>query len=309
MNLWPSPARRASTLTGVLSALSVLGACTAISDLDRFEQASGGTGGSGGGGAAAGAADAGAADAGGDAGEPSLGCPNPRTLCLRMNEFDAHRDEVVAIDLVKGSNLRAHVVLVPLGDGEQTTADVVLPLAIPESEVPDPGAEHPLHLEIWADDNKNGVYDPEDDHDWRVPLPEDGNVVFVHNTLFEDLLPRPSPSGGDLVVHFTNMDIHMGKMLEVMAIEEATGRTVGMHRVGAISSPNFDVEVRGVIDPGGVVYRVEFYADANGNRTYDDPPTDHAWVRFVESNADGAEIPFDHGTVFDELDYQFDFEE
>jgi hypothetical protein len=252
------------------------------------------------------AGDAGAADAGG----PDLSCRNPQTFCLRIEAFLPHVDELVSVDLVTIADniLRARAMIEPLGG---TTADFVLPLAIPEAEVPAAGDPHPLHVEIFADQNKDGMYTPGgDDHEWNIVLPASGNLVFPHNSTFTSIDPRPRDIGADFHMSFTGMTAHLGQQLEVMVIEVSSKRAVGLYRIPALTSPNFEVTIPGIIDPDGVVYRVEFYADLNMNRSYDDPDADHTWViPFVEAGPNGVSTSFAHGTNFEELDYQFSFEE
>jgi len=186
----------------------------------------------------------------------------------------------------------------------------VLPLAIPESDVPQGDEPHPLHLQIWADNDKSGTYDdPSTDHVWpSVDLPASGNLVFVHSSDW-DPITEPEGLGGDLVIHFDEMDIHEGHRLEVMVIESESGRAVGMYRIPQLTEAAFDVVIPDVIEPGGVSYRIEWYADANDNETYDDFPDDHTWVQTRESNDKGIEFTFGHDFEFQSLDYQFDFEE
>jgi hypothetical protein len=288
---------------------ALLAGCSLLSDLDRFEAAPAGGSGGGGGKVDGGASDASTADGGG-AGE-TLACANPRTMCVRLESWP-HQRQLTVVDLVTDSdnNLRARAVLDPFPE-QGAVAEIVLPLAIPEFEVPEPGEDHPLHFEIWADASDDGEYTPDTDHDWERDVPESGNFVFVHDPLFNDLLPRPREFGADFVMRFRDMQVHAGLMLEVMVIEEATGRTVGLERLDAIpNSSDFEIAIPGIIDPGGVVYRVEFYADANDNHRYDGLPTDHAWVKeFVESGDKGIETDFTHGLDFTELEYQFEFEE
>ena len=277
----------------------VASGCTAISDLDRFEKAdqaaAGGGAGSGGSGAEVG----------------DLGCKNARTLCLRLAKFSPHRDELVQVDLVTNADntLRTRAILDPLGAGEDT-ADIVLPLAIPENEVPRAGEDHPLHLEIFADDNKDGKYTLSDDHDWNVELPADGNLVYEHNSDFSALDPPPRGQGADFTMTLTGMGVHKDKMLEVMVIQSLgkmqLGRTVGLYRIAAIQSDTIDITIPDIIDPG-LSYVVEFYADANGDRNYDDPDTDHTWIERGESGEDGFHVDFEHGTTFANLEYQFPF--
>ena len=249
-----------------------------------------------------------AGDAGGDGVE--LGCRNPQTFCMRLDGFLPHVDNLVSVDLVTVTDniLRARAVLEPLGG---VKADIVLPLAIPESEVPAEGDPHPLHVELFADESGDGVYTPGGaDSEWNINLPESGNLVFQRTSTFTSIEPRPREIGADFRMTFTGMSPHANQLLEVMVIEVESGRAVGLYRNPSLKSANFEVVIPGIIDPDGVVYRLEFYADLNMNGRYDGPPADHTWViPFIEAGPNGVSATFAHGTNFANLDYQFPFEQ
>ena len=139
----------------------LLAGCNLFTDLDRFEKNTAST-------KDAGREDNGhKADAGdhrdagdGDAGTSVPGCESPLTLCLRLENFTPHVDELVVVDLVSADHiLRSRAMLDPLADGS-ATADIVLPEAIDPSEVPAQGETHPLHLEIFGDKTGDGMYNP-----------------------------------------------------------------------------------------------------------------------------------------------------
>ncbi len=265
--------------------------CTLISNLDRFKEGDGG------------AADAAPADGGG----PGLGCKNQETLCVRLMGFSPHVNELVDIDLVSADHtLRARAILDPLGglDG-----DVVMPLAIPANEVPKTGKSSPLHLEIWADKSEDRKYTAAKDHDWVEPLPASGNDVFVHNSAFTDLLPRPRAIGNDFTLHLTGYGIHKGKVFEVMVIERQSGRTVGLYRLHQIPGDAIDLTIPEIIDDSaGVLYRVEYYVDIDGNGFYNDAE-DHSWVfDKLESTSTGLSLTAKHDVPQLPLTYQFKFE-
>ena len=44
--------------------------------------------------------------------------------------------------------------------GRGSVVDLVLPLAIPKSEVPAKGKDHPLHIELWGDATGDSEYTP-----------------------------------------------------------------------------------------------------------------------------------------------------
>ena len=65
--------------------------------------------------------------------------------------------------------------------------------------------------------------------------------------------------------------------------------------------PNFVISVPGIL-PGNN-YRADFYADLNGNGTYDPPPIDHAWrVLFSDSTGNVAQN-FSHNTIFTNINW------
>jgi hypothetical protein len=276
-----------NTMRTIACAAALISGCNLFTDLDRFEEPK--------------------------ASDGVPGCESPQTLCLRLARFGIHETQLVGVDLVSADHiLRSRALLDPLSDGKPT-ADIVMPLAIDANEVPAKGEKHPLHLEIFGDWNEDGQYtiepvDGKQDHDWIVKLPADAHLTFEHSTSYTRLDPRPEPIGGDFHMELSGMAVHKGKMLEVMVIENDSGRAVGLYRMQSIPGDKFEITIPGIIDLGGVVYRVEFYADANDNRKFDGLPTDHTWVRFVESNDKEARATFKHGTDFKPLLYQRTFE-
>jgi hypothetical protein len=293
--------RRIAALCPLLWIGALLHGCNLFTDLDDFHEE------------AATLGDAGGASGSGskpnDAGTSKgsvPGCESPETLCLRLKDFTPHLDQLVGVDLVSGKDvLRARALLDPFSTDGNATEDIVLPGAIDKTEVPAAGNDSMLQLEIFGDADEDGEYSPDGaDHDWKVPLPASAHLVFPHNSNFVPLTPRPRSIGGDFHLRFSGMGVHKGKMLEVMVIEELTGRTVGLYRMKSIPGDAFEITIPGIIDLGGVVYRVEFFADANGNFRYDDPPNDHTWLRFVESNDKDANLSFEHGTDFKPLEFQ-----
>jgi hypothetical protein len=249
-----------------------------------------------------------------DNGDRIPGCESSRTLCVRLASFGPHVEQKVGLDLVSADNiLRARAILDPMSRGGAQSADIVLPLAIDETEVPASGEKSSLELQIFGDADEDGEYTEDGgDHSWKVPLPASATLVYQHNTLFVPLTPRPKTVGGDFRLKFTGMSVHKGALLEVMVIEAATGRPVGLYRLQSIPGDAFEIAIPGIIDGPGVTYNVEFYADANNSGEYEDPNDnatgDHAWFRQVESNDDkDATLEFKHGTDFRPLKYQRKF--
>jgi hypothetical protein len=97
-------------------------------------------------------------------------------------------------------------------------------------------------------------------------------------------------------MYLRNMDSHVDKHLELMLIDETAGRGVGYAYVARIES-QMVVRIPGVIAPEHE-YRLEFYADDNGDHWYTPPGAggDHAWMHRQESTRTGLSVDFQHNT-------------
>lgn len=325
-------APRVRLLVGTGTLVAWLSACSAIADLDRFESGaesgSGGSGepdgggpsgrggaglggssaGNGGSGGAGSGADGGMADAAVDAGAPMeiLGCENPRTLCVRLRRFGAHVIELVQVDLVTndGNNLRARAILEPFARTDVVDADIVLPLALSPDDVARAGEDSPLHVEIFADENRDGEYTPGEDHDWNLDLPPDAKLVFDHSSAFSSIEPAPRGLGADFRMRLRDLDEHVGKLFELMVIEKGSGRTVGMYRTHALPDGDHDIEIPDIIDPSLTDgYVIEAYAD-DGNYRYE-PGVDASRVMEAIPDDDGLDLQLEGSDA--PLTYQFPF--
>ncbi|MGD8861197.1 MAG: hypothetical protein PVI30_14410 [Myxococcales bacterium] len=312
--------------------LLTLAACTAaVSSLDDYEQMEGAAGDGDGDGDGDGAMldagmdgamamDAGGDAAGGDAGEPSdaavdpqadLKCSSPRTLCVRLDDYSGpHDGELVQVDLVAGDVLRARAIIEPYPAADVEPVDILMPLSIAEDDVPDEGEPHPLRLQIYADNDRNGVYS-DGDHDWRVALDREAKLIFDHNSNFESL--DDLREFGDFTLRTTGVaKIHAGQIVEAKVIEEATGKTVGLWRTYTTPEGDFTIRIPGIIAEPEQDYVVEIWADADGDGNYDERPMDHSWSFPVTSNTSSeVDADFDHdgSPAVTALDYQFDFDE
>lgn len=136
------------------------------------------------------------------------------------------------------------------------------------------------YLDFFADFNGNDLYDPPPtDHTWRMDADNVTNgqeFDFSHNTNFTDINWVYTAT-----VHFMGMTPHVGQLLELRIEDDNTGKEVDRIKVNPIPSADFDITIVGV--KLGTEYKVEFYADFNGNGLYDAPPVDHAWVITFEN--------------------------
>ncbi|MBN2009820.1 T9SS type A sorting domain-containing protein [candidate division KSB1 bacterium] len=102
-----------------------------------------------------------------------------------------------------------------------------------------------------------------------------------------------------LMLQFHDMSPHVGQMLSIRVVDQASGFSVGHSIIPAISGPDFDVEMYVMIP--GHNYHIDFYADLNGNGMYDTPPADHAWRLLLTNVVGDTSLSFIHDIVFTDV--------
>jgi hypothetical protein len=216
-------------------------------------------------------------------------------LALSLRAMTPHVGDTVVLRLEGDSGeLRTKVVLDPLPAAD---LDLVLP------RVRETGSHS---LAIWADENGNGTYDvPPTDHAWRISVPESGRVTFTHDTAFEDVgSAAASEPGLDFTFSATGMTPHVGQRFGLAVYEVKTAPDdwplVGVYFLESVPAAEFTVTIPGIIT-ANEDYRVDFFADLNGDGAYDPPPTDHAWRVFQSSTDAGLAVSFAHGTEFTDI--------
>ena len=111
------------------------------------------------------------------------------------------------------------------------------------------------------------------DHAWKLDLDDvvgDTTLTFTHNTDFEDIEWE-----NKLKIQFTSMNPHVGQLFVLYVYDITNDVYVDTITVNPVPGHDFDVESEKIV--AGNSYNVDFFADHNGNGTYDAPPTDHAW--------------------------------
>lgn len=157
-------------------------------------------------------------------------------------------------------------------------------------------------IDFFADVNSNGLYDaPPTDHAWRLELNNAAGgdeVNFAHNTNFTDIKWVYM-----LTMNFTGMTPHVGQMLELRVEDNTLNKEVDRIKILSIPSADFTVQIPGL--KLNTEYKVEFYADVNGNGLYDTPPTDHAWSLDFTDNTGDAALDFSHNTNFTDINWKY----
>ncbi|GAB4338082.1 MAG: hypothetical protein Kow0037_21760 [Calditrichia bacterium] len=133
---------------------------------------------------------------------------------------------------------------------------------------------------------------------WMTGNPAPGN---------SSLVTAPGDAGSDpfvkLTIAFSGMTPHIGQKLFIRVIDKATGMEVGREEMGAISQSDFNVDLTVLLVNHS--YRVDIFADHNGNELYDPPPTDHAWRMEVDDVQGATTVNFAHNTNFVDIDWKY----
>lgn len=115
------------------------------------------------------------------------------------------------------------------------------------------------------------------------------------------ILYRKDASVPSIILQLSNMNPHVGQKFEARAYDKATGIEASRKTLAAIPSPNFSVTFDNITSSNS--YWVDFYADHNGNGSYNAPPTDHAW-RLEANNVTGeVTLNFIHNTNFTDIQW------
>lgn len=155
-------------------------------------------------------------------------------------------------------------------------------------------------VEFYADFNGNGIYDaPPTDHAWKIGFNYTGGNVdlsFNHNATFTDIQWKYL-----LTVNFTSLTPHVGQLFELRVVKVENLEEAGRVSLPAVLVPNFTVEVPGF--DLNKDYNIDFYADLNGNGSYNTPPVDHAWRQTFNSSTGDFTSAFSHNASFTDIQW------
>lgn len=164
-------------------------------------------------------------------------------------------------------------------------------------------ATYPLNPESFGNSPGNGwtlthVFLTPGKYDYRCDphfgLGMTGKIEVMDNEMNDDTTKYM------LTVNFTNMNPHVGQMLYLSVVDINSGKEI--ERTTEDINVNFSMQVSGIEKNHS--YKVDFFADHNGNGMYDAPPTDHAW-RMELNNATGdTTLMFTHNTGFTDINWK-----
>ena len=154
--------------------------------------------------------------------------------------------------------------------------------------------------EFYADFNGNENYDsPPTDHAWEIDFTNttgDVSLDFSHNTNFTDINWKYL-----LTIDFKSMSPHLNQLFELRVVQQDNDKEIDRVSLPAILVPDFSVYVPGIEIEHD--YNIDFYADFNGNKMYDSPPTDHAWRLTFTSTTGNVTEDFTHNTNFTDIQW------
>ena len=213
----------------------------------------------------------------------------PNLLTINFTAMTPHVDQLLEIrvedELTSKEVGRKRIEFIP-------SADFVV--EIPGIEM---GREY--KIEMYADFNKNGIYDsPPVDHAWEVKFENtlgDFSVDFSHNTDFKDIGWKYL-----YTLNFVDLAPHVGQLLEMRVVRNDNSEEVNRTSV-IVPGAQFSLRIPQIEMSHD--YNVEFYADHNGNGIYDAPSTDHAWRISFNSSTGNYVQNFLHNANFTDINW------
>jgi len=153
-------------------------------------------------------------------------------------------------------------------------------------------------IDFYADHNGNGQCDsPPTDHSWRETIPAvsgDVTIDFQHNTDFTDVCDSFM---FDLTFTAT-VAPHAGQMFHVAVV--GSGSTLQVDSATVAGDGTIAFTWPRILEDGED-YKLDFYADHNGNGSCDTPPADHAWRRSTSIIRGPTAVDFQHDTNFTDV--------
>jgi hypothetical protein len=194
-------------------------------------------------------------------------------------------------------------------DGTKPDSEESVPVRIVSAMDPDADYIVQVHVDEFGDAGCDGTFD----HVYEAG-PADGPERFFVVDLGAPVasVEPPGALGGDFIMDFHQMNPHPDQQLELMLIDEDTGRGVGYYYTSGIEDESddpdnleFQIRIPGVIQADHF-YTVEFYADRDDNSWYTPPNSDgefvdHSWIRGYGASGSGLTADFVHSLPFDEL--------
>lgn len=101
-----------------------------------------------------------------------------------------------------------------------------------------------------------------------------------------------------LTVNFTGMTPHIGEILWLAVIDQASKVEIGRVKK-SVTTAAFSIDVTGI--ETGKSYNVDFFADHNKNGVYNASPLDHTWRLQLNNVTGNSTLNFAHNTTFTDI--------
>lgn len=178
----------------------------------------------------------------------------------------------------------------------RTYAEGALTFVMEIPEILEDGKSY--HVDFFADENKNGHYDPPGaDHAWRLEIVDalgDETLEFSHQIAFSDVEWKHR-----LRLAFTGMAANAGQEMLLYVRDQGTGSYLDTVTLESIPGDKFTMDSYVIGNEG--TYQLDFFVDQNGNGLYDAPPVDQAWRLQNVVTVGEHELEFTHNQDFTDI--------
>ena len=135
---------------------------------------------------------------------------------------------------------------------------------------------------------------------WTSGSTNPGTSSFVTNPGSNSSVPSGDAVLSSFQMQFTDMTPHVGQFFEIRIVDISNDLVVASEEVSSIGDAAYDFVFLHALEDGAS-YQVDFWADHNGNGSYDAPPTDHAWRVDLASVSGNTTENFSHNTNFTDI--------
>ncbi|MBI5501838.1 MAG: hypothetical protein HY907_16465 [Deltaproteobacteria bacterium] len=231
----------------------------------------------------------GGADADADAGSEAAGGPWDLSFSgVGFSFHNGNRIEAAVIDAGDGTTVARSAATVTAGAFEFAWPGVL-------------AAGHDFRVDYYIDYNRSGSCEPPPaDHGWTMVVPafvDDVSLTVTHSATFYAGVCASFPrTAFDLTLSGIGFGFHDGQTMNAALVDLADGSVVD-RLVATVAAGAFELAWPGELQAGRD-YRVDYYADYNGNGTCDAPPADHGWTVDVPPFSDDVTLGVTHSTTF-----------
>ena len=135
---------------------------------------------------------------------------------------------------------------------------------------------------------------------WAGGSTNPGTTSFVTNPGSNSSVPSGDAAMSSLQMQFTDMTPHVGQYFEIRIVDTSNDLVVASEELSSIGEAAYEFVFLHALEDGAS-YHVEFWADHNGNGTYNAPPIDHAWRVDLTSVSGNTTESFSHNTSFTDI--------